>query len=1852
MVPLEKKTVELLKDAFKIDLVIDTDLTNDTVVFAVVDENGKTIESKVYNLSSFAPRAGYTIYEQLGHSVMVDAAFNISEEGTDEDKRAFFNIEGEYLNERKRIRSKEESDYIKKRIEEIRKSEEGAGALAQFIASQKFHEVRLFREALKDAAESGAKVLRFPTPYTLAVIEGYVSDTGSAPYEIISGDREFLSPGDQIDYAGDKMTVVESDARNIIVAPAGQVYIVDESQATQDEVDRQMEGALYELKQVVDDIDAITREEAKEIGAKGGYDSRRIAGVMNDYFDNNPDAETLSWDDIEQKFSDRVYDTVSGYGIDELVSWASEVYYNDGTIYAVESRRATETFSQPSEYSSDSNEDNFKDELSDEQETVVKKYEELGAMIKKMRPNAKVVEDGNNKKWIEVEITDSDKSNPIIAFQEEAGKVKGAIDFANDGKASIYMFDGADISTLAHEATGHLGRTVLEALSKVDESFAKDYEYAMKWSGAVDGQWSTRAEEKFARGFERYLIEGKAPSAKLKRVFEKLRTWLLSIYQNIKGSSIDIELTPEIVKVFDNLLSVKQKVSPEVKEGKPEGYDRLMNRVKDVIDRSRRRGQSDEQILDSVIKNVQSRSQEYINATDTQREQIIRDIREMMGKKEKAAPSAKRILGVLENIKKVTMNEMTLIKKAIADMNRGAKTAKAALEAASVQVGKDVSDLVKSGKITTKQAAAIVRRFSSVNMFNQASIEKFVDYVGRIFDNAEYYDNISKASSMIPVAKANLKKLGIAEGLMPSLQRMLAIKPTYIPESVFGKYRLLLDMLSRRDAVLALEDINKVKSDVNEVLDAMNEQESFVFEMKDIFDAYDNKQMDENGELDFSETLKKMVEDETISEADAKLARKYKSVISPTKKIETEEDVATTEQMMEDVKSSSISTDLIDSRLERSLVGRLAKLIKTTAVDTLSKTELNNLLRVIDNINNGYVPHMAQLMVERLEANNDGDILQRALTRAKLLPLSKAYSKAKAAVLRKKDSILTMLERNPWFNVDQLLGDFKTKEVFDAIFQKIASASSRYETEVKNIHERLQKAAKKVLKSFKFNHNKAMMSKFKMMAYMLELEYRSNPGSKQVASAAQFIKKTIEKIESGETQIPEREAKMLQDILDNYSDSNGNIDIDSIYDSFNQAERDAISVIQEINNENTDKAVYTQVVIRGGKIDAIDNYIHHNVISSERPDQDMTGLEGVRNINRQMMPSTRGKSLIEREPGAKAINFDPFQATQRGSDYVLLDFHMTEPIRVMRKAINFAKGKMKKDEAPKEKIKLLNAISKGVEQTIHNTLANHYMSSSIAMDALSYLKKTGYRAILSSAPRFVGELTSNVAYAIFAAPKAFATGISKKVRGIAMSSVGVDVMKNVGSVQVTRIYPSDTLSGRMIDTSIMQDAMGKNSRTKNDIANRMVQINNMTLKPVINAIELTADAIISTPDKLISRPIWFGSFANEFKKLTGNDPDFDLIASNDETYMNENADALAAARRKADIDSIQAGASDNPFVGILKGSISPDQDTIVRGFNMFNNFMTRFLIYEYTTARTAVMAMVGRGTITKSQGGALLAGVTSRMMLYSLLTSTLANGIAGMFVDDEEEDEKTILQKISQSALTALTSMTIGRDFGNATKSILNYGIERINKKYFDFLRDGDYDPYEDQIQYDPFPKAEPGKNVGLKDYIIAMSGAYSPILKTTDLTIRSIASPPKDEQEAQERMDRTLYQRVPLEWAGHLGLVPMYKDVRNILMKHIYKGLKKGEKKSKDDAEKIEKDFLKKFYPDEYEKKYGNESEYYKDRSNINKYGRDVEKRLEGPSNKDVYYGREKPKRKGESSYGRVKPKREEKMYYGRKKE
>lgn len=463
-------------------------------------------------------------------------------------------IRYDYEQERRELKHKEQ-EYINKRLEEAKASGKIDLIQQQFIASQKVHELRLFREAINYAAELGAETLRFPTPYTLAVIEGYVdkSGEGNAPYDIIDGDSDRLDVGDIIDYGGEKMRVVESNSSDFTAISFDESWEINIDDYIYEEVNNRWSEIEYEAKHHFDNLSAITKEELESYSADE-WMANYAKDLLEAEFEELEDGETVSWDNIEDKLREIIQDDYNNMDYDYLFGHYGGVWdLGHGRVIISESR-GYETFNQPDGYSGDSSEEGFENDLSREQQTVVNKYKELGKLIEKMRPDATIVEDDNGMKWIETKITDEDASNPIIAFQKEGGKAKAAVDFINDNKATVYIFDGADISSLAHEMTGHLGRRFLESLAKESPAFAKEYNTVKKWAGVKGDKWSTRAEEKFARAFERYLREGISPTKELQSVFSKLKEWLSSIYKSIKGSSIDVELTDEIREVFDSIL--------------------------------------------------------------------------------------------------------------------------------------------------------------------------------------------------------------------------------------------------------------------------------------------------------------------------------------------------------------------------------------------------------------------------------------------------------------------------------------------------------------------------------------------------------------------------------------------------------------------------------------------------------------------------------------------------------------------------------------------------------------------------------------------------------------------------------------------------------------------------------------------------------------------------------------------------------------------------------------------------------------------------------------------------------------------------------------------------------------------------------------------------------------------------------------------------------------------------------------------------------------------------------------------------------------------------------------------------
>jgi hypothetical protein len=127
---------------------------------------------------------------------------------------------------------------------------------------------------------------------------------------------------------------------------------------------------------------------------------------------------------------------------------------------------------------------------------------------------------------------------------------------SEDVNPILRMMKDADASTFIHES-GHkyLADMLRDATHEAaPDALKADAATTLNWLGVDKAENLTRrAHEKFARGFEQYLREGTAPSPGLASVFAKFRTWLLNVYQTLKG--LGKPINEDIQGVFDRLLS-------------------------------------------------------------------------------------------------------------------------------------------------------------------------------------------------------------------------------------------------------------------------------------------------------------------------------------------------------------------------------------------------------------------------------------------------------------------------------------------------------------------------------------------------------------------------------------------------------------------------------------------------------------------------------------------------------------------------------------------------------------------------------------------------------------------------------------------------------------------------------------------------------------------------------------------------------------------------------------------------------------------------------------------------------------------------------------------------------------------------------------------------------------------------------------------------------------------------------------------------------------------------------------------------------------------------------------------------
>lgn len=185
----------------------------------------------------------------------------------------------------------------------------------------------------------------------------------------------------------------------------------------------------------------------------------------------------------------------------------------------------------------------------------------------------------------------------------------------------IELFDGANESTVIHEGA-HMFLSMLENMSQMSEENAATYfngdtakaraalksmqgdlftirswaafseEHLAEYKGTIlEKEFTQYAEdiragkvgamerwmqERFARGFEKYLMDGSAPTKEMQGVFRRFKKWLTDIYKTAKNLG-NVELTPEIKDIFDRMISTESEINAWAAQRKLEAIDKTVN---------------------------------------------------------------------------------------------------------------------------------------------------------------------------------------------------------------------------------------------------------------------------------------------------------------------------------------------------------------------------------------------------------------------------------------------------------------------------------------------------------------------------------------------------------------------------------------------------------------------------------------------------------------------------------------------------------------------------------------------------------------------------------------------------------------------------------------------------------------------------------------------------------------------------------------------------------------------------------------------------------------------------------------------------------------------------------------------------------------------------------------------------------------------------------------------------------------------------------------------------------------------------------------------------------------------------
>jgi len=1014
--------------------------------------------------------------------------------------------------------------------------------------------------------------------------------------------------------------------------------------------------------------------------------------------------------------------------------------------------------------------------------------------------------------------------------------------------------------------------------------------------------------------------------------------------------------------------------------------------------------------LNKILKSVQAKAKDMPlkEAVDKAIEQVQGDW--VKGKEiilENAIRKFKKEHGVDKAVKpkpiKISVDEKKALIDQIKTLNRGAKIITDGFK----EISAKINDIIKEYKttISTRQLNAIQKRMAYLKVGSNESIRKFVDYVEKVLADAEYADQLAEVKSTNKKLKKALKNDKIPASVRATASDFIKIDPSDVT------------------------DLNKHQEYANELYEAMKSggvktQDGVIVDKTrkaaDLskIDNYIEKEMalaEKRAEQSMNEEYQTTAEaEDNTDEIKAYVQRKFDNM------------KAMVGRMLE--RGVDMDGNPIDFTPEEVSMIKKVMGMKLDQLDNIKDwyEATEALDHLLTNGDLGLIPHILNKYQNAVTVKKGTQtLINKMAGNISLLPITKFFAQMEKLVTttipfgkrNPKDSYGTKIffDNSSFRRWDNLVKNFKDYGIYESTFYHLAKAYANYKTLVRQMDA--QRISKELFASNGYDQKKTLESKFKITAFLRQLEFESNPESKTNKPAIDYLNATIEAAENLNHPIQGKALDMLKDVVSKHT-VDGQISLESLRNSFTQGEKKAIADLQKTYKALAPYHNKVSLAIRNKAFTAIENYSHISAYSKDN--KVLTPSETKRQYT-NVLQGTKSGTIEQRSGAASAINLDPFSTANKAVRDVMLDYWMTNPFKNVEKILdNFAKYSIEElKKYPRGTAEYENALKRrniaDAWQDIYsdareNMLGRSYFETNPFKEFMQLAAKRAVEFTLGKPDRLLAELFSNMGFVMSSATKEFALGSTKylKYNG---GEIQAKIMENVQSSATERLHPHGGIATSVMDTQDFDIAVADDQNISSPVRRKALQFYYNTLAKGIGAGQMINEGMITSGDLLIARPIWTGTMATEFKKITGKDIDFDKISENDIEYMDANEEAIDKARTVADRNVTDAAASKNPFETAPKMSNRSTQilqalNTYMRGFNM----------NEYELASDALMHLVKGGKMSAKDATRILSGISARAGLYKAVQAKAATAmmaaIMGGWAMLQNDEEKTEVDKL------------------------------------------------------------------------------------------------------------------------------------------------------------------------------------------------------------------------------------------------